>query len=139
MYFIETLTNLAKQEGALEFVRMMQRDILRVVDAVVPLDGSGAANVRVVRKVLGGLSERGVLETETVKELEEVIREREKEGGEGNLFIHADSDSTPGQKRNGNVRLDKRQIEQRIEEDRGRDTGARESHGAVHGGCVACM
>jgi len=30
---------------------MMQRDIIRVVDAVAPDDGSGAANVKVVRKV----------------------------------------------------------------------------------------
>ena len=30
---------------------MMQRDILRVVDAVAPSDGSGAANVKVVRRV----------------------------------------------------------------------------------------
>lgn len=134
MYFIETLTLLAKQEGALEFVRMMQRDILRIVDAVVPVDGSGGgvANVRVVRKVLVGMGERGVLEKETVRELEDVIREREKEGGEGNLFINADSDGTPGRK-NGHLRLDKRQIEQRIEEDRERHKRARESIWAVPG------
>lgn len=134
MYFIETLTTLAKQEGALEFVRMMQRDILRVVDAVVPGDGSGAANVRVVRKVLGALGEKGVLEKNTVDELDEVIKEREREGGEGNLFMNtgADSDGTPG-KRNGHVRLDKRQIEQRIEEDRERHKRARESIWAVPG------
>jgi hypothetical protein len=33
---------------------MMQRDIIRVVDAVAPDDGSGAANVKVVRKVHHG-------------------------------------------------------------------------------------
>jgi len=51
MYFIETMCEMARKEGVLEFVRMMQRDIMRVVDAVVPVDGTGAANVRVVRKV----------------------------------------------------------------------------------------
>jgi len=51
MYFVEHLCDLAAREGAIEFVRMMQRDILRVVEAVCPQDGSGAANVRVVRKV----------------------------------------------------------------------------------------
>ncbi|KAF1972310.1 hypothetical protein BU23DRAFT_555109 [Bimuria novae-zelandiae CBS 107.79] len=131
MYFIECLTSLAKQEGALEFVRMMQRDILRVVDAVVPGDGSGAANVRVARKVLAGLGEKGVLERETVGELEDIIKEREREGGEGNLFM-ADAVGTPG-RRNGLMRLDKRQIEQRIEEDRERHKRARESIWAVPG------
>ncbi len=51
MYFIDTLCEMAQKEGVLEFVRMMQRDILRVVEAVCPADGSGAANVRVVRDV----------------------------------------------------------------------------------------
>lgn len=51
MYFIEQLCEVAQREGHLDFVRMMQRDILRVVDAVAPSDGSGAANVKVVRRV----------------------------------------------------------------------------------------
>ena len=51
MYFIEHLCDMAQRENHIEFVRMMQRDILRVVDAVAPADGSGAANVKVVRKV----------------------------------------------------------------------------------------
>lgn len=51
MYFIEHLCESAQRENHLDFVRMMQRDILRVVDAVAPSDGSGAANVKVVRRV----------------------------------------------------------------------------------------
>lgn len=51
MYFIEHLCDMAQRENHLEFVRMMQRDILRVIDAVAPSDGSGAANVKVVRRV----------------------------------------------------------------------------------------
>ena len=51
MYFIEHLCDMAQRENHIEFVRMMQRDILRVVDAVAPSDGSGAANVKVVRRV----------------------------------------------------------------------------------------
>ena len=131
MYFIDVLCELAKRENVLEFVRMMQRDILRVVDAVVPSDGSGAANVRVVRKVLRGLGEKGILLEETVGELENVLGEREREGGEGNLFV-ADAEVTPS-KKNGVARLDKRQIEQRIEEDRERHKRARESIWAVDG------
>ena len=50
MYFIEHLLEMASKERHNDYVRMMQRDIIRVVDAVCPEDGSGAANVKVVRK-----------------------------------------------------------------------------------------
>jgi len=56
MYFIEHLCDMATREGHADYVRMMQRDILRIVDAVAPEDGSGAANVKVVRKVYRPLS-----------------------------------------------------------------------------------
>ncbi len=51
MYFIEHFLEMATKERQNDYVRMMQRDIIRVVDAVCPEDGSGAANVKVVRKV----------------------------------------------------------------------------------------
>ncbi len=51
MYFIEHFLDMANKDGHADYVRMMQRDIIRVVDAVAPDDGSGAANVKVVRKV----------------------------------------------------------------------------------------
>ena len=51
MYFIEHFLDSAHKEGHADYIRMMQRDIIRVVDAVAPDDGSGAANVRVVRRV----------------------------------------------------------------------------------------
>lgn len=51
MYFLEHLLEMASKERQNQYVRMMQRDIIRVVDAVCPEDGSGAANVKVVRRV----------------------------------------------------------------------------------------
>ena len=57
MYFIEHLCDMAQRENHVEFVRMMQRDILRVVDAVAPADGSGPANVKVVRKASDSMSD----------------------------------------------------------------------------------
>src|SRR2546421_9261862 len=77
MYFIEHLCDMAQRESHLEFVRMMQRDILRVVDAVAPEDGSGAANVKVVRKVLQGLKAKNHLLAQTVVEIEECLKERD--------------------------------------------------------------
>ena len=51
MFFIEHLCDMAQRENHPKFVKMMQDDILVVVDAVAPSDGSGAANVKVVRRV----------------------------------------------------------------------------------------
>lgn len=130
-------------------MRMMQRDILRVVDAVAPSDGSGAANVKVVRRVLGGLMGKGILETETVKEIEAGLEERDTAAliavsGEENSPMSGQVLSNGGREdgrgkgefAGGPVpttRLDKRQIEQRIEEDRERHKRLRESIWAVGG------
>lgn len=51
MYFIEHLCDMAQRENHLNFVRMVQKDIFQIVDAVAPSDGAGAANVKVVRRV----------------------------------------------------------------------------------------
>jgi CTD kinase subunit gamma len=51
MYFIEHLCDMAQRENHMEFVRMVKRDITRIILAVAPSDGSGAANVKVVKKV----------------------------------------------------------------------------------------
>lgn len=57
MYFIEHFLDFAQKEGHPDYIRMMQRDIIRVVDAVAPDDGAGAANVRVVRRVCSSPSQ----------------------------------------------------------------------------------
>lgn len=77
MYFIEHFCDLARRENHLEFVRMMQRDILAVVDAVAPEDGSGAANVKVVRRVLAGLQSKSLLAADTVAEIEALLSSRD--------------------------------------------------------------
>ncbi|XP_044724311.1 CTD kinase subunit gamma CTK3 domain-containing protein [Hirsutella rhossiliensis] len=120
MYFIEHFLDLAK-DGHADYIRMMQRDIIRVVDAVAPDDGSGAANIRVVRKVLQGLQGKGHLESQAVIQIEDVLRERETNDDDLGLVSSPAGD---GETVDG---IDKRQIEQRIEEDRERHKRARES------------
>ena len=172
----------------MDFVRMMQRDILRVVDAVAPSDGTGAANVKVVRRVLANLQQKSVLMPETVQEIEACLNERDTlpgggalspispnathgglaagrvgadgsygqsqdgklgriEGGKmyvgsgggsggggstgGGAGNFATGGSTASGETIGTTRLDKRQIEQRIEEDRERHKRLRESIWAV--------
>ncbi|KAI9649508.1 hypothetical protein NHQ30_002085 [Ciborinia camelliae] len=141
MYFIEILCDMASREGHDDYVRMIQRDILRVVDAVAPEDGSGAANVKVVRKVLQGLQQKSFLLAQTVSEIEECLKERdtqpdvlmssplvENEANGNGTSQHATPKPT---KTNGVAKLDKRQAEQRIEEDRERHKRLREHIWAV--------
>ena len=140
MYFIEHFCEMATKENHLPYVRMLQRDMLRVVDAVVPPDGSGAANVKHVRRVLNGLQTREVLSAETVAEIDAGLKERDThpahfdleqdEGAEGGGKSKA---GTPRSSRVTGIRVDKRQIEQRIEEDRERNKRLRESMWTVGG------
>ncbi|PQE19098.1 ctd kinase subunit gamma protein [Rutstroemia sp. NJR-2017a BBW] len=141
MYFIEILCDMASREGHQDYVRMIQRDILRVVDAVAPEDGSGAANVKVVRKVLQGLQQKSFLLAQTVTEIEECLKERDTlpdtlmssptADGDTNGNVASQNATPRPAKINGGVRLDKKQIEQRIEEDRERHKRLREHIWAV--------
>ncbi|KAL1843799.1 hypothetical protein VTJ49DRAFT_7509 [Mycothermus thermophilus] len=147
MYFIEHFLDMAPRGGQDDYVRMMQRDIIRVVDAVVPDDGSGAANVKVVRKVLHALQSKSFLDAQTVSQIDEVLKERDAsaqdvtmssppppsaDGGESEPPTsqqHRGSSRRTG--RNQPPRPDKKQIEQRIEEDRERHKRQREHVWAV--------
>lgn len=51
MFFIEHFMEMASKENHTNYITMLQRDIIRVVDAVAPDDESGAANVKVVQLV----------------------------------------------------------------------------------------
>jgi CTD kinase subunit gamma len=138
MYFVEHLCEMASREDHHDYIRMMQRDILRIVDAVAPEDGSGAANVKVVRKVLHGLQQKSFLLAQTVTEIEECLGERDTGPDAIGLSSPLEPDVEVGgtkdsraERRNGSQRLDKKQIEQRIEEDRERHKRLREHIWAV--------
>jgi CTD kinase subunit gamma len=137
MFFIECLCEMAVKDSggagdgaggrgidgsAMGYVRMLQRDILAVVECVV---GDEGANVRVVRQVLLSLQKNNILLPETVNELEAVLKSREVE--------HPFTTTSPSGTKNGQAKMDKRQIEQRIEEDRERHKRLRESIWAVPG------
>jgi len=137
MFFIECLCEYAVKDNnsgdasAMGYVRMLQRDILAVVECVV---GEEGANIRVVRKVLKTLENLSILMKETVQELEAVLKSREV----AHPFMAIDTSNTKDSSvasasRNGGQRMDKRQIEQRIEEDRERHKRLRESIWAVPG------
>jgi CTD kinase subunit gamma len=145
MYFLEHLCDMAAREGHHDYVRMMQRDILRVVDAVAPEDGSGAANVKVVRKVLQGLQQKNHLLSQTVMEIEECLKERDTlpdhvglsspvkpaDVEMSGMSTTADPSLKGSKQAAAAQRLDKKQIEQRIEEDRERHKRLREHQWAI--------
>ncbi|KAL5322226.1 hypothetical protein ACEPPN_010198 [Leptodophora sp. 'Broadleaf-Isolate-01'] len=137
MYFIEHLCDMAARENHYDYIRMMQRDILRMVDAVAPEDGSGAANVKVVRKVLQALQTKSFLLAQTVSEIEELLKERDTLPDNIGLSSPLDPstplapNSTSKSKMAAPQRLDKKQIETRIEEDRERHKRLRENIWAI--------
>jgi len=140
MYFIEHLCDMASRENHSDYVRMIERDIYQVVNAVAPEDGSGAANVKVVRKVLNALQEKSFLQAQTVSELDEYLKERDTLPDTLSMSSPFDGDVemtdtlTPkiAPNRNGfQQKFDKKQAEQRIEEDRERHKRLRETIWAV--------
>ncbi|CAK7272262.1 hypothetical protein SEPCBS57363_005044 [Sporothrix epigloea] len=183
MYFIEHFLEMAQREGSNDYAGMMQRDIIRVVDAVAPESGQGAANVKVVRRVLQGMQQKGLLEAQAVTEIEEVLKERETDllspangeravdgadevgsiGGSGDpmqIDGQPQIKATASRRQNGEHgtaselsgtethaasliepprRLDRKQIEERLEEDRERHKRLRESMWAVPKGPDAEM
>ncbi|KAF2862353.1 hypothetical protein K470DRAFT_255987 [Piedraia hortae CBS 480.64] len=150
-----TATTAAASAGAAkgeEYVTMVDSEIARIVDAVAPPaisdTGGGSANVRVVRQVLTQLGEKGHVDHAKVGELLEVMSKRDLQHGDGgspgDRAVEAEGEaagdkiaaavatapatvvdtSVPVKKASV---LDRRQIEQRIEEDRERHKRARES------------
>lgn len=122
MFFIEQLCEMATKEDHLDYVRMIQRDILRIVDAVVPPDGSGAANVKHIRRVLGNLQNKEILTADSVAEIDAALKDRDTHPEHYSIGEDGAQDET-----SHGMRPDKRQIEQRIEEDRERNKRERES------------
>ncbi|KAK4169307.1 CTD kinase subunit gamma CTK3-domain-containing protein [Cladorrhinum sp. PSN259] len=147
IYFIDHFLDLANREGYREYMKMMQRDIIRVVDAVAPEDGSGAANIKVLKKFLHGLQNKSFLDAETVAQIEEVLRDRDMATQDAMMSSPltgaGDSDNlgtdmapsrtiaSSHRKSNAAPRLDRKQIEQRIEEDRERHKRERENIWAI--------
>jgi CTD kinase subunit gamma len=145
MYFIEHFLDMAHRDGHADYVRMMQRDIIRVVDAVAPEDGSGAANIKVTRKVLHTLQTKNFLDAQAVSQIEEVLKDRDTSAQDltlpssstnGDLAMGDSTAEASSSARRANAppKPDRRQIEQRIEEDRERHKRLRENIWTVPSG-----
>lgn len=135
MYFLEHHADVNMKDGGHKgYVEYLRRDIGRVVEAVA----QSGANVKVCRRVVSGLGEKGVLGDGVVEDLEVVLRQKEEKWG-GLLNGNDDEEmvdvavvSEEKKKVNG-AKIDKKAIEQRIEEDRERNKRLREGVWAVTG------
>lgn len=141
MYFLEHHADINSKEGGHEaYVDMIRRDIQRIVDAVA----QSGANVKVVRRVVMGLSDKGVLSAQVTAGIETGLKEKEDKMGkllgdddkpeDSETPVQVDDSRKPTPRGKNSVsKMDKRAIEQRIEEDRERNKRLRESVWAVSG------
>jgi len=158
MYFLEHFCDMAMKsgtEGHVPYVEMVKRDMVKIVHGVVTEGKKGGtgmgANIKVARKVVDNLKVKGVLDDTNVKSVEDELRRKEherskivtEEGGQDDRpdnsrhekekkHEHKHVSRSKEGKINGH-KVDKRAIEQRIEEDRERNKRLRESVWAVNG------
>jgi CTD kinase subunit gamma len=160
MYFLEHHADINLREGGHSpYVEMVKRDISRIVESVA----QSGANVKVCRRVVSALGEKGVLERDVLGRIEGSLKEREEKFGkllsdhagenaqddgqmddvvpdattanvEGSAKPTPKTSSSQNERKPSTVsKVDKRAIEQRIEEDRERNKRLRESVWAVSG------
>ncbi|PUU75264.1 CTD kinase subunit gamma CTK3-domain-containing protein [Tuber borchii] len=136
LYFIEVLCEHSVKADYSGYTNMIQRDILQVVDAVVPNDPEGAANVGTVRKVMQNLRSKGFVNERSIEDVTALLAEKEREYRES-IASPAESDfddddEEPGNEgRNPKRKFDDSVIQQRMEEDRERHKRLRENIWAI--------
>jgi len=158
MYFLEHFCDMAMKagtEGHGPYVEMVKRDMVKIVHGVVTEGKRGGtgmgANIKVARKVVDNLKGKGVLDDGAVKNIEDELRRKEhdrskllgEEAGQDDKtdarhekekkHEHRDKHVRSKDGKSNGHRVDKRAIEQRIEEDRERNKRLRESVWAVDG------
>lgn len=141
MWFLEPFCDMAGKDadGHVPYVDFIRRDILRIVGGVIGgRGGTVSANIKVARKVVESLKTKNVLGDELVKDIENELKRREHERKDGGEEEDKEKESkekvvSRPKDKNGH-KVDKRAIEQRIEEDRERNKRLRESVWAIDGG-----
>jgi len=136
LYFIEVLCDHSLKADYGGYTDMIRRDILQVVDAVVPNNSEGAANVGTVRKVMQNLQGKGFVNEISMEEITALLAEREREH-RGSVAspeesVYDDDDEEPGNEgKDIKRKLDDSIIQQRMEEDRERHKRLRENIWAI--------
>ncbi|KAL7267553.1 hypothetical protein RUND412_009855 [Rhizina undulata] len=129
LYFIENLCEVSAKLEYEGYTKMIRRDLLQIVDFVVPNDPESAANVGTVRKVVMGLKEKSVIDDEAITNVYAMLAEREEEHRLA-LASPAESvydDDGDDDKLKTKRKLEEHLILQRMEEDRERHKRLREN------------
>ncbi|RPA80843.1 hypothetical protein BJ508DRAFT_362287 [Ascobolus immersus RN42] len=109
IYFLEMLCELSLVQGYMDYVEYIRRDLVEICDFAAPVEGGGCVNIEAVRMVLKSLKEKGVLDDEEWKGVDEMLVDRNREEQEN-------QEQSSAKRR----RFDDKMIEQRMNEDRQR-------------------
>jgi CTD kinase subunit gamma len=136
------------------YLHMLQRDLHRIIDAVAPATVSGLANIQLVMSTLQTFVSKGYLDEASVSEICELLRDREGIVGVSSALQasppadghappstantatstpagEAAAPSTSTHNPPSNFRLDRRAIDDRIEQDRERHKRLKETQWQV--------
>ncbi|KAA8897810.1 CTD kinase subunit gamma CTK3-domain-containing protein [Sphaerosporella brunnea] len=130
LYFIETLCEQSLKADYRSYVKMIQHNLQLIVDAVAPNNPEGAANAETVKKVLQSLNRKGIVDRKTLKEMTEILAEREAAhkavGESSDDTVSGGEEDEEGEPRKKRLLSDSI-IQQRMEEDRERHKRLREN------------
>lgn len=125
MFFVETLCIKSREGGHSEPIGMMQRDMWKIVDGVAPPDASGAANVKIVRKVVNDMARQDFLTKDLASDIQDRLKNRAAAPSPSEEIKSKHSVPSGSSSR-------RRAIQDRIEADRERHKKARETSWAIH-------
>ncbi len=126
LYFIETLCDQSLKADYTPYVKMVQRELRVIVDAVAPDDAEGATNAETVRKVLRALNRRGIVDGSTLDGMIHMLSQREAahkaadESSDDTMSGDEDMEDLDAPQRNKRRHFSDDIIQQRMEEDRER-------------------
>ncbi|EPY50582.1 domain kinase I gamma subunit [Schizosaccharomyces cryophilus OY26] len=118
MYFVDTLCELSLKNGITSgYITMITRDILKLVEYVVPIGIAGAANAPEVRKVLHSLRLKNIIDDARLQEAMNLVDAHEQASKAG--------------EDQGTASISRADILKRLEEDRERHKRMRENIWAI--------
>ncbi|KAI5794109.1 CTD kinase subunit gamma CTK3-domain-containing protein [Pyronema domesticum] len=136
LYFIESLCDQSLAASYTSYIKMIQRDLSLIIDAVAPDDQVGAANAETARKVLHSLHTKSIITTSVLEKLVSQLSEREKnhknlDESDDDEYAeeeeHTGDESSPASRPGKRRHFDETLIQQRMEEDRERHKRLREN------------
>ncbi|KAL7269940.1 hypothetical protein RUND412_007363 [Rhizina undulata] len=132
LYFIEHLCEVSVKVEYEGYIKMVRRDLLQIVDCVVPDDPDSASNISAMRKVVIDLNQKSLIDDEALETVFAMLDEREQElrlarASPAESIYDDSSDGNPHKR----SKLQEQLIMQRMDEDRERHKQLRQNIWAV--------